>query len=209
MIFLAPQLIAQQRTAMIHLAHRRLHAAVGHARQGPRQDDYPLRAECAPRASQAGASGHFTVRRTGLVRGVLIRNNAPAAFLRARLFGRGGTGAIAALKSRLDPLEHVRHLRSVPLSAARRRNAARRERRRHGPQRRCAALLHLPDDRRDVRSEAISVGGIGRHCRAWSPERASARRAFARAPWPQRVPPWCARISSRARARRRQQGCAA
>ena len=32
MIFLAPQLIAQQRTAMIHLAHRRLHAAVGHAR---------------------------------------------------------------------------------------------------------------------------------------------------------------------------------
>ena len=28
MIFLAPQLIAQQRTAMIHLAHRRLHAAV-------------------------------------------------------------------------------------------------------------------------------------------------------------------------------------
>jgi hypothetical protein len=45
MIFLAPQLIAQQRTAMIHLAHRRLHAAVGHARRGPRQDDYPLRAE--------------------------------------------------------------------------------------------------------------------------------------------------------------------
>jgi hypothetical protein len=69
MIFLAPQLIAQQRTAMIHLAHRRLHAAVGHARRGPRQDDYPLRAERAPRASQAGASGHFTVRRTGLVRG--------------------------------------------------------------------------------------------------------------------------------------------
>ena len=32
MIFLASQLIAQQRTAMIHLAHRRLHAAVGHAR---------------------------------------------------------------------------------------------------------------------------------------------------------------------------------
>jgi hypothetical protein len=63
MIFLAPQLIAQQRTAMIHLAHH------GHARRGPRQDDYPLRAERAPRASQAGASGHFTVRRTGLVRG--------------------------------------------------------------------------------------------------------------------------------------------